>query len=97
MSKQRGHGEHPTDRGEGEGPRDREAPTIYFEGGPRHGDTDTADYLPAVIGSGAERGVYERTGERRDDLSVYRWRSLTEAQAQALVRGDLRANQGSDR
>jgi hypothetical protein len=93
MSKRRGNGEHPTDRGEGEGPRDREAPTIYFEGGPQHGETDTADYLPAVIGSGAERGVYERTGERCDDLSIYRWRSLTEA----LVRGDLRRNQEPDR
>lgn len=75
----------------------REPPTIYFEGGPRHGDTDAADYLPAVMGSGSERGVYERTGERRDRLSVYRWRSLTEAQADALVRGDLRANQEPDR
>lgn len=69
------------------------AATVIFEGGPRHGETEAADYLPAVIGSGAERGVYERTGERRDDLSVYHWRSLTEAQADALVRGDLRANE----
>jgi hypothetical protein len=77
-----------------------EAPTIYFEGGPRHGETEAAkaaDYLPAVIGSGKDRGVYERTGERRDHLSVYRWRSLTEAQAEALVRGDLRANQEPNR
>jgi hypothetical protein len=96
MSKESGHG-HPMDRGEGEGPMDHDAPTIYFEGGPRHGETEAADYLPAVMGSGAERGVYERTGERRDHLSVYRWRSLTEAQAQALVRGDLRANQRPDR
>lgn len=73
------------------------AATFIFEGGPRHGETEAADYLPAVIGSGAERGVYERTGERRDDLSVYRWRSLTEAQADALVRGDLRANQEPER
>ena len=71
-------------------------PTIVFEGGPRHGETDAADYLPAVIGSGAERGVYERTGERRDDRSVYRWRSLTDTQADALLRGDLRANQDPD-
>ena len=75
----------------------REAPTIYFVGGPRHGETDAADYLPAVMGSGNERGMYERTGERREHLSVYRWRSLTEAQADALVRGDLRANQEPER
>ena len=76
---------------------DRDAPTIYFKGGPRHGQTDAADYVPAVMGSGDERGVYERTGERRDQLSVYRWRSLTEAQADALVRVDQRANREPDR
>ena len=67
--------------------------TVVFDGGPRNGETDTSDLLAPVIGSGKEGGVYQRTVEKRDGLVVYRWQPLSEAQVEAVVRGDLRANQ----
>lgn len=72
---------------------DPEEPSVVFEGGPRNGETHTADHLAAVIGTGAEGGVYQRTAEDRAGLVVYRWQPLSDAAADALVRGDLRANQ----
>lgn len=74
-----------------------EQPTILLEDGPRDGDTDTADFLPVVIGTGAEGGVYQRTDEERDGLVVYRWQPLDKATADAIVRGDLRSNWEPDR
>jgi CheY-like chemotaxis protein len=70
-----------------------QAATLVYDGGPRHGQVDTLDVEPAVIGTGEEGGVYQHTPEVRDGLRVYRWQPLTEAEAQAVVRGDLRANQ----
>ena len=67
---------------------------IVFDGGPRHGDTDTVDRDAAVIGSGEEGGVYQRTDEERDGLTVYRWHPLTTHEAAALLNADLRQNQG---
>ena len=75
----------------------REAPTICFDGGPRHGATDAVDRSGVVIGRGDEGGVYQRTDEERDGLAVYRWQGLTDAEAAALVRGDLRAYQEPER
>ncbi len=69
---------------------------LVYDGGPRDGEPDTVDALPVVIGTGAEGGVYQRTEGERDGLIVYRWQPLTDSQANALVRGDLRANQGPD-
>jgi hypothetical protein len=74
-----------------------EEPTVFMDGGPRDGETDTSDVLAPVIGSGNEGGVYQRTEETRDGLVVYRWQPLTEAEAEAIVRGDLRANQKLER
>ena len=73
-----------------------QSPTVVFDGGPRHGDVDTLDALPPVIGTGAEGGVYQRTEEARDGLTVYAWQPLTDAERDALVRGDLRANQAPE-
>lgn len=70
-----------------------DARTVLFEGGPRGGETDTFDDPAAVVGTGDEAGVYQLTDEQRDGLLVYRWHPLTEAEAAALVRGDLRANE----
>ena len=70
-----------------------EEPTVILDGGPRNGETDTSDVLAPVIGSGNEGGVYQRTDEQREGLVVYRWQPLSEAEAEAIVRGDLRANQ----
>lgn len=70
-----------------------EEPTVILDGGPRNGETDTSDVLAPVIGSGNEGGVYQRTDEQRDGLVIYRWQPLSEAEAEAIVRGDLRANQ----
>ena len=70
-----------------------EVATVLFEGGPRDGETDTVDHLAVVIGTGKEGGVYQRTDEERDGLRVYRWQVLTDAEAAALIEGDLRANQ----
>ena len=68
-------------------------PTLVFDGGPRDGDPDTLERLAVVIGTGADGGVYQRTDEVSDGLTVYRWQPLDDASADALVRGDLRANQ----
>jgi hypothetical protein len=70
-----------------------EARTVLFDGGPRHGQTDTFDEPAAVVGRGDEGGVYQRTDDERDGLLLYRWQPLTDAEAGALLRGDLRANQ----
>jgi hypothetical protein len=67
--------------------------TIVYEGGPRHGDTDSVDRLAAVLGSGRDGGMYQRTDEERDGLVVYRWQVMSEAELSAIIRGDLRANQ----
>lgn len=74
-----------------------EQPTIVFDGGPRDGETDTADYLVVVIGTGAEGGVYQRTDGERDGLRVYVWQPLDKSAADAIVRGDIRANQAPER
>lgn len=71
--------------------------TIVFDGGPRDGETDTADHLAAVLGTAAEGGVYQLTDAERDGLRVYRWQPLDDASADAIVRGDIRANQGPER
>ena len=73
-----------------------EAPTVVYEGGPRHGEIDTADHLAPVIGTGMEGGVYRHTDEERDGLTVYRWEPLPDQAVDALVRGNLRANQPRD-
>ena len=67
---------------------------MMFEGGPRDGQTDTVDRSAVVIGNGVEGGIYQRTEEVREGRTVYRWQLLTEAEAAALAKGDLRANQG---
>ena len=64
-----------------------------YDGGPRHGEVDTLDRAPAVIGSGEEGGIYQHTAELRDGLRVYLWQPLSEPEAEALIRGDLQANQ----
>jgi hypothetical protein len=46
-----------------------------------------------VIGDGSAKGVYQRTDETRDGMTVFRWQPLTDAEVEALLRGDLRANQ----
>lgn len=68
--------------------------TVVFEGGPRDEQTDSVDRDAVVIGRGDEGGVYQRTDEVRDGLSVYRWQVLTDAEAAALISGDLHRNQG---
>ena len=45
------------------------------------------------IGTGKDGGVYQRADEKRDGLVVYRWQPLSEAEVEAIVRGDIRANQ----
>ena len=74
-----------------------DGPTAIFEGGPRDGETDTVDHRPAVIGTGKEGGVYQRTHEQRGGLQVYRWQVLSDAEAAALLEADLRANQEPER
>jgi hypothetical protein len=67
---------------------------VTFEAGPRHGQTDAFDFEPAVvIGDGSAKGVYQRTDEIRDGMIIFRWQPLTDAEAEALLRGDIRANQ----
>ena len=73
--------------------RHADDPTVAFDGGPRGGETDASDTLAPVIGTGKDGGVYQRTGETRDGLVVYRWQPLSEAEVEAIVRGDIRANQ----
>jgi hypothetical protein len=49
---------------------------------------------PAVtIGDGSDGGVYQRTDVSEGDLAVYRWQELSDAEANAVIRGDLRSNQ----
>ena len=67
---------------------------VTFEGGPRQGETDVFDFEPAVvIGDGSARGVYQRTDAVQDGMTVFRWQPLTDAEVEALLRGDIRANQ----
>ena len=67
---------------------------ITFLDGPRHGATDTMDDpLPVTIGDGSDGGVYQRTDDDRDGRRLYRWQPITHSEAEAIVRGDLRANQ----
>jgi len=54
-----------------------------LRGGPSDGDQEVDDALPSMIGGPSEGGVYERSGEREDDVPVYRWRQLTGGQAEA--------------
>lgn len=68
-------------------------PTVVFEGGPRSGETNSIDHRAAVVGTGNEGGVYQRTYEQRHGLQVYRWQELTDAETAALLKADLRANQ----
>ena len=46
-----------------------------------------------TLGDGSDGGVYQRTDESEDDLVVYLWQELSDAEANAVIRGDLRANQ----
>jgi hypothetical protein len=67
---------------------------VTFDGGPRHGETETFDFRRlVVVGDGSGKGVYQRTDEVRGGLIVFRWQPLSDAEAEALVRGDIRANQ----
>ena len=66
---------------------------VVFDGGPKDGQTDAIDRSAVVIGTGVEGGVYQRTDEVSEGRTVYRWQLLTEAEAAALTKGDLRANQ----
>jgi hypothetical protein len=68
-------------------------PNIRFEGGPRHGDVEWLDRPAVTIGDGSDGGVYQRTDVSDGDLSVYRWQELSDAEANAVIRGDLRSNQ----
>jgi hypothetical protein len=68
--------------------------TITFDDGPRAGDTEVLEFGPAVvIGDGSAKGVYQRTDEIRDGMIVFRWQPLSNAEVEALLRGDIRANQ----
>jgi len=68
--------------------------TIAFRGGPRDGTTELVDGpLPVVVGDGGEGGVYHQTDAVAGESLVYVWQPLTDAEVDALVRGDLRANQ----
>lgn len=67
---------------------------ITYRDGPRHGTTEMLDgQLPVIVGDGSEGGVYQQTDSRENGAVVYRWQQLTDAEANAIVRGDLRANQ----
>jgi len=67
---------------------------IIFREGPRDGVTDWIDgRMPVTIGDGSEGGVYQQTNTVESGLVVFRWQPLTDAEANAIVRGDLRANQ----
>lgn len=68
-------------------------PNIRFQGGPRDGEGDYQDRLAATIGDGSEGGVYELTDALTDGRRVYAWRALSDQEANAILRGDLRANQ----
>jgi hypothetical protein len=67
---------------------------IVYQDGPRHGTSEMLDgQLPVIVGDGSEGGVYQQTDTVEGGTVVYRWQRLTDAEANALVRGDLRANQ----
>lgn len=67
---------------------------ITYRDGPRHGTGEWVDHaLPATVGDGSEGGIYLQTDAVDAGSHVYVWHPLTEAEANALVRGDLRANQ----
>lgn len=68
-------------------------PNIRFEGGPRHGNVEWLDRPAVTIGDGSDGGVYQRTDVSEGDLAVYRWQELSDAEANAVIRGDLRSNQ----
>lgn len=68
-------------------------PNIRFEGGPRHGNVEWLDRPAVTIGDGSDGGVYQRTDVSEGDLAVYRWQELSDAEATAVIRGDLRSNQ----
>jgi hypothetical protein len=68
-------------------------PNIRYHGGPRHGEVDWIDRPAVTIGDASEGGVYQRTDVSEEDLVVYRWQELSDAEANAIIRGDLRANQ----
>ena len=76
-------------------PMERER-TLIYEGGPRDAQTDTIDHLAAVIGTGEDGGVYQLTAEVREGRNVYRWQPLSDAEAKAVVRGDLRSSQNPE-
>ena len=46
-----------------------------------------------TLGDGSDGGVYQRTEMLEGDLVVYLWQELSDAEANAVIRGDLRANQ----
>ena len=46
-----------------------------------------------TLGDGSDGGVYQRTEALEGDLVVYLWQELSDAEANAVIRGDLRANQ----
>jgi len=58
---------------------------IIFRGGPRAGQTNETDLLPAVIGDGTEGGVYQRTEEAESGAAIYAWQPLTPEEAHMLV------------
>lgn len=69
-------------------------PDVIYRGGPREGQEEwIGDEAPVVIGDGSEGGVYQRTDAMDGGRRVYVWQELTDAQANALLRRDLRANQ----
>ena len=69
-------------------------PNITYREGPLNGGTEWLDgRLPVTIGDGSEGGVYQQTDAFDEGSRVYRWQPLTEAEANAIVRGDIRANQ----
>jgi hypothetical protein len=68
--------------------------SVTYRDGPRHGTSEMLDgQLPVIVGDGSEGGVYQQTDTVDGGAVVYRWQPLTDAEANALVRGDLRANQ----
>jgi hypothetical protein len=46
-----------------------------------------------ILGDGSDGGVYQRTEESEEGLTVYLWQELSDAEANAVIRGDLRSNQ----
>ncbi|CAN5854257.1 hypothetical protein BH20CHL8_BH20CHL8_02810 [soil metagenome] len=68
-------------------------PNIRYDGGPRDGEADWLDRPTVTLGDGSDGGVYQRTDVSEADLVVYRWQELSDAEANAVIRGDLRSNQ----